>query len=344
MQRPLIGQCVLDLEDVQKTLPEGLHVPGIPAGAGDSPFHLLHIEKELHPTLASVVLHQLHEPQHLHTEQTFYITPLVRQQRKIKKVLLPLRPSPAATSSSRFQNAAAGVISAIATGGNVHEGFADAGETKVKTRATGKKKEDEMPMPVMLDRRICRLGGRACSGTGGCRGSRIHGRGGSRSRTNPPVWTAWAASESASSRLPPWLLAQVSHPVNVATAAAHAAMAGLHHPLELGSSMGIGGGNQMDIAAFQTYYSSLHGEEAEESDEEVTDDEEEMAAEQAGAAGGGGARSGIRGVHGQGEQGRQGDAGKARSSTCPALDVHLALACARRALADQGEATPFGPS
>jgi len=146
-QAPHIAQGQEDLEDVTKSLPPGLHVPIIyPPQNGDSPFHLLYMDKELHPTLPTVVLHQLHEPQHLHTEQTFYITPLHKAQRKIKRNLLPPPPSkPSASKQQMIHQAAAGVISAIATGGNVEQASANLAQTKSKKRPTKKKEGETTP-------------------------------------------------------------------------------------------------------------------------------------------------------------------------------------------------------
>ena len=157
VQRPAVGQGQMDLEDISRSIPPGMVVPLIhPPGNGDSPFHLLHIDKELHPTLPTVVLHQLHEPQHLHTEQTFFITPLAKGQRRIKKVLLPPPPSkPSSNKQQQIHAAAAGVISAIATGGNVSEASATLAATKLKKRSGKKGKGEDLmflgPNAAMLN-------------------------------------------------------------------------------------------------------------------------------------------------------------------------------------------------
>lgn len=151
VQRPAVGQGQVDLEDISRSIPAGLNVPVVyPPGSGDSPFHVLHIDKELHPTVPTVVLHQLHEPQHLHTEQTFYITPLNKAQRRVRKILQPPPPSkPSASKQQQIQSAAAGVISAIATGGNVSEASQTLAATKAKKRAIKKKPSDD-PLSLLM--------------------------------------------------------------------------------------------------------------------------------------------------------------------------------------------------
>ena len=308
VQRPQIGQAMLDLEDVSKTIPEGLVVPIIfPPGQGDSPFHVLHIEKELHPTLPTVVMHQLHEPQHLHTDQTFFITPLAKAQRKIRKVLLPPPPSkPSSTKQHQIHAAAAGVISAIATGGNVVEASATLAATKAKKRGgpgvglMGHRKKDPndpisllmQTMPGIIPGQLPTAAQLAAAhaaahaqaqamveeGSEDEEPAGLDGLGRKRKRKLPPP--------SVAARL------KSSHPVNIAAAAAAAA-----------SSMGLNldelphfGFDSMTAqyyalanaskkhAAMAGAAAAAAAEDHETDEEEVDLDEEEERAEQAGAA------------------------------------------------------------